>query len=68
MVARSGKHTCFPFCVRERALVAIEAAWAPFGIFPPLLRVDPTPGVGQGGVISWGSEEARPAPGGSGEA
>jgi hypothetical protein len=43
MVARSGKHTCFPFCVRERALVAIEVAWAPFGIFPPLLRVDPTP-------------------------
>jgi hypothetical protein len=31
-----------PFLCQGRALVAVEAAWAPFDIFPPLLRVDLT--------------------------
>jgi hypothetical protein len=32
-----------PFLCQGRALMAVEAAWASFGIFPPLLRVDLTP-------------------------
>jgi hypothetical protein len=43
MVASCGKHTCFPFCVKGCALVAVKVAWTPFRIFPPLLREDPTP-------------------------
>jgi hypothetical protein len=31
------------FLCQGRALAAVEAAQAPFGICPPLLRVDPTP-------------------------
>jgi hypothetical protein len=41
-----------PFLCQGRALVEVEAARAPFRIFPPLLRVDPTPGVGRGEVLS----------------
>jgi hypothetical protein len=52
-----------------RALVAVETAWPPFGIFPPLLRVDPTPRgwARQSHLLGW-SEDARPTLEGSGEA
>jgi hypothetical protein len=48
-----------PFLCQGRALVEVKVAQTPFGIFPPLIRVNPTPRVGRGEVLSWGVERGE---------
>jgi hypothetical protein len=49
--------------------MAVEVAQAPFGIFPPLLRMDLTPqGLGEAESSPRGSKQARTMLEGSGEA
>jgi hypothetical protein len=61
LLTRMTRHGCrpweaylLPFLCQGRALVEVKVAQTPFGIFPPLIRVNPTPKVRRGEVLSWG--------------